>query len=108
MSDFIKAPSQEMKLLVSKKYKKRSVYSCKKSYFTSPKRAQDKLDKIATQKALNGAKPCRYYKCTKCNSYHLTSMSDSLYYEILETKARAKLRRLYWVANYWEQKLHVA
>jgi hypothetical protein len=108
MLRFIKTSESELKKIVSSKYGKKSSLSCKKSCFSSPKKAQAKIDQIATQEALNGTRPTRYYMCSKCGAYHLTSMSDSFFSELIEKKSKAKMRRLFWIANYWEEKLQVA
>lgn len=97
-----------MKNLIAKKYGKKSCYSCQKSYFRNETIALKKLEEIKLQKARNSKKPIRYYECNKCNSYHLTSISQDVYAELLEKWAKYRNRRIQVTAIFWENKLNVA
>lgn len=48
---------------------------CSKIPFETEEQARDELIRIinTNHKPWKHKKPCRYYKCTKCNYYHLTS-----------------------------------
>lgn len=73
--NFKNTTHSKMKDLVAKKYGKKSCYSCQKSYSYSPKRAIEKLKEIELQEARSYKKPIRYYKSSKCISYHLQAFS---------------------------------
>jgi predicted nucleic-acid-binding Zn-ribbon protein len=106
--NFKNTTHSKMKDLVAKKYGKKSCYSCQKSYFYSPKRAIEKLKEIKLQEARSYKKPIRYYKCSKCNSYHLTSIQQDVFAELLEQRAKYRNRRIQGIATFWENKLNVA
>ena len=104
---FKKTTYSKMKTLISRKHGKKSSYSCQKSYFSSPRRAANKLEMIKFQEPRSNKKPTRFYKCLKCEGFHLTSLNKELYLILLNKRATTRKKNIEIIANHWKNKLNV-